>query len=138
MVDIRALASGSGGNCYYITDTDGSSPLLLDPGIKYRHIQQGIGFGISELTCSLVTHEHMDHAKAVPELIKAGVDCFMSPGTAEMLAIDNHRIHTVGPLQQHKVGPWTILPFEVQHDAKQPYGFLLQNGGKKLIYCTDT
>jgi len=81
-----------------------------------------------------------DHSNAVKDLMKAGVDCYISKGTAEALfGIKHHRLHYFEPLQQFRIGSWTILPFEVEHDAEQPCGFLLANtAGDKLLYATDT
>ena len=136
MLEIMNLSSSSKGNCYYVSD--GVSSLLLDPGIRYKDIQKAISFGVSELSAALLSHDHKDHSKAVSDLIKAGIDCYMSPGTAKILNLNSHRIHRVSALKQFAVGSWTILPFDVQHDAIEPIGFLLQSGKKKVLYATDT
>jgi len=63
----------------------------------------------------------------------------MSQGTKECIGLDGHRIKIIKPKQQFKVGTWVILPFETQHDAVEPVGFLLANqAGEKLLYATDT
>ena len=136
-MDIKVLASGSSGNCYYISD--GDSPLLIECGLPWKQIQQGIGFRTSELAGCLVSHEHKDHSKAVRDVMKAGIDCYMSAGTAEALGISGHRLHIIKAKQQFRIGTWTILPFETQHDAAEPLGFLLANQDEdKLLYATDT
>lgn len=137
MIEIKALASSSRGNCYHITD--GVTPVLLECGIRYRDIQQGINFQASQLAGVLVSHEHGDHSKAVLDAMKAGVDCYMSQGTAEALSLSGHRLHIVKALQQFQLGSWTILPFDIQHDATEPLGFLLASeAGDKLLFATDT
>ena len=137
MIEILPLASGSRGNCYHITD--GSTPLLLECGIPFREIQKGLHFRVSEVAVCLVSHEHQDHSKAVKDVMKAGIDCYMSKGTAEVLNVSGHRLHIIKGLQQLQLGGWTVLPFDVQHDAKEPLGFLLANkAGDKLLYATDT
>ena len=137
MVEFTPFASGSSGNCYRIAD--GRTPLLLECGIKYKDIQKGCGFRLSEIKACLISHEHQDHAKAVNDIMKAGIDCYMSQGTAEALGISGHRVHIIKAKQQFQVGTWTILPFETEHDAAEPLGFLMANhGGEKLLYATDT
>jgi len=137
MIEIVPLASGSQGNCYHITD--GSTPLLLECGIGWKEIQRGLNFRTSQLAGCLVSHEHKDHSKAVQDMMKAGIDCYMSAGTAEALGISGHRLHFIKAKQQFRIGTWTILPFETQHDAAEPLGFLLANKtGEKLLYATDT
>ena len=137
MIEILPLASGSRGNCYHITD--GRTPLLLECGIPFREIQKGLHFRVSEVAVCLVSHEHQDHSKAVRDVMKAGIDCYMSAGTAEALGISGHRLHIIKAKQQFRIGTWTILPFETQHDAAEPLGFLLANQYReKLLYATDT
>jgi phosphoribosyl 1,2-cyclic phosphodiesterase len=71
--------------------------------------------------------------------MRVGIDCYMSRGTAEALGLSGHRIHIIKTKQQFRIGTWTILPFETQHDAQEPLGFLLANqDGEKLLYATDT
>jgi len=82
--------------------------------------------------------KHMEHAKAAADLMRAGVDCYMSRGTAEALGLTGHRLKVVKPLEQFSVGDWTVLPFETVHDAAEPMGFLLAAGDEKLLYLTDT
>src|SRR5690606_36348279 len=75
----------------------------------------------------------------VQDMMKAGIDCYMSAGTAEALGISGHRLHIIKAKQQFRIGTWKILPFETQHDAAEPLGFLLANKtGEKLLYATDT
>ncbi len=137
MIQIKTLATGSKGNCYHITD--GSTPLLLECGISFKQIQQGVNFETSNLSGVLVTHEHKDHCKGVESVLNRGLDVYMSKGTQEALQLQHHRIVTVESKKQFRVGTWTILPFDVQHDVNEPLGFLLQsdNGGK-LLFATDT
>ena len=137
MIEFTPFASGSTGNCYWLTD--GSTPLLLEAGIQFKEIQKQLNFRVSELAGCLISHEHKDHSKAVPDMMKAGVNCYMSQGTVEALDVTGHRIHIIKAKQQFQLGTWTILPFETQHDAAEPLGFLMVNqGGDKLLYATDT
>ena len=137
MIEFTPYASGSRGNCYRITD--GRTPLLLECGIPYKEIQKNLKFRVSEIAGCLVTHEHQDHCKAVRDLMKAGIDCYMSQGTTDTLKVTGHRINIIKAKQQFRIGTWTILPFETQHDAQEPLAFLLANqDGEKLLYATDT
>ena len=71
--------------------------------------------------------------------MRAGIDCYMSQGTAEALELSSHRLNIIKAKQQFQLGTWTILPFDTQHDAQEPLGFLLANqAGDKLLYATDT
>ncbi|MDI9418753.1 MAG: MBL fold metallo-hydrolase [Bacillota bacterium] len=137
MIEITPIASGSLGNCYRITDS--RTPLLLECGIPYKEIQKKLNFRTSEIVACLISHEHQDHSKAVKDLMKVGIDCYMSQGTAEALDVSGHRLNIIKAKQQFRIGTWTILPFEAQHDAAESLGFLLANqDGEKLLYATDT
>lgn len=137
MIQITALATGSRGNCYHVTD--GSTPILLECGIRFKDIQKRLNFKTSNLAGVLVTHEHKDHCAGLQDVLRAGINTYMSPGTAEAIGIKHHRIKTVHAKKQFNLGTWTILPFDVQHDVSEPLGFLLANKqGDKLLFATDT
>lgn len=135
-MDITILASSSRGNCYLVTD--GGAPLLLECGIRFQDIRQGIGFGLSQLAGCLVTHEHGDHARAIADVMKAGVDVYASAGTFQALGVTGHRAHPVKAMQQVRIGKWAVLPFDTVHDAEEPLGFLVAGPTGKLLYVTDS
>lgn len=139
MINITSLASSSKGNCYRVTD--GSTPLLLECGIPIKDIHKGLWFGLSAIQGCLISHEHKDHSKAVAALTNRGIDCYMSDGTAASVGGNfcGHRYKNIKAGEQFKIGTWTILPFETQHDAAEPLGFLMANqAGEKLLFATDT
>ena len=136
MIEIRSFASSSAGNAYLVTD--GRSPLLLDCGLPVAQLKQATGYRLSTLAGCLVSHEHGDHSKAAADLMRAGVDCYMSQGTADALRLSGHRLKIVRALQQFSLGAWTVLPFDTIHDAAEPLGFLLAAGEEKVLYLTDT
>jgi phosphoribosyl 1,2-cyclic phosphodiesterase len=137
-MDIRVLASGSAGNCYCVSD--GSTSLLLECGISVKQIRRGLGFGLTNVAACLVSHEHQDHAKAVADVLRAGVEVYTSPGTIKALGLEHHRLRPVRAKETFKVGTWTVRAFETQHDAQEPLGFLLhsQASNDRLLYATDT
>ena len=136
-MDIQILASSSRGNCYLITD--GIIPLLLECGIPWKVIRQKLNFQTSSIAGCLISHEHADHSKAWQDVAKAGINIYASEGTINALSMEGHRIKPITPLRQFDIGAWTILPFPIQHDAAEPFGFLLANqSGDKLLFATDT
>lgn len=136
MLQFKSYASGSKGNLYSLGD--GKTSLLLEAGIPIRRLREYV-FLYNHLAC-IVTHEHADHSKAVPNIQHAGIDCYMSLGTAVALGIENnYRTKIVIPGKLFKVGTWSIMPFNVKHDAKEPIGFLIINGdGERCLFMTDT
>lgn len=93
MLKITALASSSAGNCYIIDN--GHSRLLIECGIPWRQIKEKLNFDLSGISGVLVTHEHQDHAKAVKDAAKAGLDIYTSKATADALGATGHRIHHI-------------------------------------------
>lgn len=133
-----AHASSSAGNLYAVT-AGGCPRLLIECGLPRRAVQRAMDFQVSELAGCLVSHHHADHASSTGYLLGAGVDCYMSAGTASALGVGGHRIHLVEPLRRFDVGPWAVLPFDVRHDADDALGFLVCSpDGDKLLYACDT
>lgn len=137
-MDIKVLASSSKGNCYRISD--GYTALLLECGIHIKKIRQELEFKLSEISGCLISHEHKDHSKAVKDIVKAGIDVYMSEGTREALNIEGHRVKVIKPQKQFNIGTYSILPFRTEHDAKEPLGFLIysRTTREKLLFATDT
>lgn len=137
-MDITVIASGSSGNAYRISD--GDTALLLDAGIPLQRIKQALNFRVRDLAGCLITHAHGDHTKAAGDLAKAGVDVYTSQGTIDACRLTGHRMKPVKALQEVMIGTFAVLPFDVQHDAPEPLGFLLtsRRTGEKLLYFTDT
>lgn len=52
-IDIKVLASGSGGNCYLI-----NSEIMIECGITIDRIRKGSGFKLGEIEACLISHEH--------------------------------------------------------------------------------
>ncbi|MGJ9384283.1 MBL fold metallo-hydrolase [Salipaludibacillus sp. CF4.18] len=137
MIQIKTLASGSKGNCYHVTD--GSTSLLLEAGIPFKNIRRKLDFQTSDIEGCLITHEHLDHCKAVSDVMRAGIDVYISEGTTKQIEATGHRIKTIKSKESFKIGTWTIMPFDVEHDVSEPLGFLLVNqAGEKLLFATDT
>lgn len=141
---IEVLGTGSSGNCYKVKI--GKATLLLECGLPYKVIQKKLNFKVSEIDACLVTHEHMDHAKAVKDLMKAGVDCYMTKGTAEALKVKGHRLNTFRKYDKGQGYCWKffsdiqILPFEAVHDVAEPVSYFIKtrNDDENLVFVTDT
>jgi len=123
---------------------DGKSVLLLEAGIRKRTILAGYMDLLMRVHGCLITHEHQDHAKAALGLPMAGIDVYASGGTFSALNAEkdrrNYRLHSIKAGEQFTLGTWTVLPWEAQHDAAEPLGFLLHSKETrdKLIFATDT
>ena len=138
---IEIIASGSSGNCYKISNED--TTLLLECGIPYKKIQQALNFKVTDIDGVLVSHEHGDHAKACKDLIKAGVNLYMTKGTKEALKLESHRVKIFEQWSMYlnlEIGSFKIKPFKTIHDAKEPVGFVIYDSleREELVFITDT
>ena len=139
---IEVIASGSAGNCYKISNED--TTLLIECGIPYKKIQEALNFKTTDIDGVLVSHEHMDHAKACKDLIKAGVNLYMTKGTKEALKLDSHRVKSFKNFGDSycdvNIGSFKIKPFKTVHDAKEPVGFVIYDSLaiEELVFITDT
>ena len=134
---ITSLASSSRGNCYLIQD--GVSSLLLECGIQLKRVREIIK--LSDIDGCLITHEHKDHSKYAKEIIKyTGI--WASKGTLSEIDVGpySYRTTAVKASEDFKINTFTIIPFEVQHDAKEALGFLIYSNRlkEKLLFATDT
>ena len=142
---IQVLGTGSSGNCYKVEI--GTATLLLECGLPYKVIQRKLNFKVSDIDACLLSHEHMDHAKAIKDLMKAGVDCYMTKGTAEALGVSGHRINTFYKSSNRRwqynfkiLRDLIILPFEAVHDVEEPVSFYIKSkkNDESLVFVTDT
>lgn len=134
---LRVLGSSSAGNSYLLKSSTGT--LIIECGIKYRDILQGLDFDLGSVVGTLATHQHLDHSKSANDLIKAGIDVYTNTETIEALGLEGHRVYAIEPLQQFVVGDFRVLPFPIQHDVPG-LGFLIEYvpTGYRLVFLTDT
>lgn len=145
---IQVIGSGSSGNCFRIDD--GQTALLLECGLPIRKIKEGCRYDFSGIAGCLVTHEHGDHAKAVNDLMKTGIDVWMTEGTARMAGALTYRLRLWSRLNKdqtgnpfygtEQIGTFAVRPFAIHHDAAEPVGYLIKSRAtsEKLLFVTDT
>lgn len=134
---IKVLGSSSSGNCYLLQSK--KETLILELGVPYKNILNSLGYVLNEVVGCLVTHEHKDHSKSAKDLLKAGIDVYMSKGTMEACKLTGHRLKILESEKAVKIGEFIVLPFEVQHDATEPLGFLIYHKEMgNLLFITDS
>lgn len=143
MIDVKTIGSGSSGNCYLVNIND--TKVLLECGLPFKKIQKALNYRVSDIDFCLVTHEHMDHAKAVKDLMKAGIDCYMTKGTAEALEVSGHRLKIFKNWAETKykttyVSNILIQPLRAIHDVREPVMYYIEDIKTKesLLFVTDT
>lgn len=135
-MELTVLGSSSKGNCYILqNDTEA---LVIECGVSLLEVKKAVGFNISKIVGVLVSHEHGDHAKYVCQFSDARIAVYMSRGTASK-AFGGRIFYVLDSGLKSMVGNFTVLPFEVKHDAAEPLGFLISHPEcGTVLFATDT
>ncbi|MDD4775000.1 MAG: MBL fold metallo-hydrolase [Syntrophomonas sp.] len=140
-MQIHILASGSTGNSILVEM--GDRRLLVDAGISCRRIERGlaaVGMQVGDLDGVLITHEHHDHIKGVPVLVrKHRVPIYARPATWQGMP-DGDKIPTecrreIG--EKLEFGSLQVVPFPISHDAADPVGYKFYHQNLKWVVATD-
>ena len=140
-LEVCVLASGSKGNCVFVSD--GTTRILMDAGMSGVRIQRQLasrGIDPRDLDAILVTHEHWDHISAVGILSRRfGLPVYISEATRnsapQLGRMTEERLFRVG--RSFTLGELRIHPFSTSHDAADPAGFTISANGKKVALATD-
>lgn len=137
-MQLKVLGSSSAGNGYLMRGETES--LLIEAGYKYREVLKAAEFRTLDMQGVLLSHEHGDHAAYALELAKNRIPLYASHGTLEALGLLGHPMaHALKPLEQVAIGGFRVLPFGVQHDAAEPFGYLINHRETgNILFATDT
>lgn len=142
MFEITILASGSSGNASLVR-SDGNS-FLIDAGLSARQLTERLLFcGVepSEISAVLVTHEHGDHIKGLPQWCKqyeTPIYCNRHTATVLREKIKNHtawKIFETG--STFSLAGFSIQSFSIPHDAVDPVGFVVREKNRSFGFATD-
>ena len=137
------MASGSSGNCLYVAG--GGTRLLVDAGLSRRETAArlaAIGVEVGAIDAVLFTHDHDDHCRGAPLLLRRHrLPFFANEGTSQGVEHVNRgfgadwRIFETG--STFGVGGLRVEAFSVPHDASDTVGFAIGDGRVRLGIATD-
>lgn len=135
---VTVLSSGSSGNAILV-EAD-KTRVLVDAGLPARDLARRLERSaadsrLDDVEGILCTHEHGDHAGAVPALASAGLMVYATTGTARALNLTGTT--TVAAGETLRVGALEVLPVAMPHDAAEPVGFILDDGEGRVGVITD-
>ena len=139
-----SLASGSKGNCHFISD--GDDYLLFDVGLNGRQVEKKLkelDIDPRKLTGIVISHEHRDHVSGAGILSRRyNIPIFANRGTWEGMMsiiskIDKDNIKIFKTERAFSIGKFKIHPYSISHDANEPVGFSIENQGVKISITTD-
>ena len=146
-----SLSSGSSGNSYLVFSD--YAAILVDAGTTRKTMLAGLekcGISPEKIQAVFLTHEHHDHIRGLPVILRAledSVSVYGSPGT---LAATEARlsgkvdlsqgipIDGTGALTNISIQDIRVTSFRLSHDSAEPMGFRFDVGNKSLAIVTDT
>lgn len=136
-MELKCLGSGSSGNCYIFqaaTDT-----LIVECGLNIKEIYRGLNYDSSKVVGCLVSHEHRDHSKSVPQLLAGGIRVLALPSVFESHGLRGKAMaKELQPMHGYKIGGFKVLALPVAHDVPC-LGFLIEHPEMgKTMFVTDT
>lgn len=140
---VCVLASSSAANATYVASA--TTRILIDAGLSSRETRarlKSIGATLEDLDAVCVTHEHDDHRKGLPTLLRqTKIAVYANQGTIDALTrVDgladvSWNVFTTG--SAFTIGDLKISPFSVPHDGYDPVGYVVSCGESRLGVATD-
>lgn len=154
MIRFKSLSSGSCGNCYYldICSEEGQSEaaVIIDAGVSLRRLRQELvrdALSADRVCAILVTHDHMDHIRALGSWCKHLKTPVWATGTLHRALAHNRLVVPwIHACRRVLAGDgWTeivpgrikVRPFVVPHDASQTVGYAVLLDAYKFVIMTD-
>ena len=139
-VRVCLLGSGSSGNCTWIEC--GDDAILVDAGLSARRTLRTLrecGLDERKVRAICITHEHIDHVRGALRLhALLGVPLHANTQTAravEKVPPECWKCFVTG--NPFAIGPFSLLPFPLPHDASDPVGYRIACGGVCIGIATD-
>lgn len=132
MAVFRCLSSGSHGNAYIIECEN--ETLLIELGIGWKDILQGLNYDLSKICGCLVTHQHKDHSKSIPNALKSGISIYSCQEVANI-----YKPVKVLPIggEYTAIGNFKVMRLALTHNC-ECIGFIIRhNEFGKMLFCTD-
>ncbi len=134
---LKSLSSSSKGNIHILEN--GETSILLDCGIKFERLRNELN--PIKIDGVLITHEHGDHIGGCKTLAENKKTTYYSTKeTLDRVEVPVFLKRAIQPFKTFKIGSFSIVAFEVKHDAMHPVNYLIRDNitGSNLLYITDT
>jgi phosphoribosyl 1,2-cyclic phosphodiesterase len=141
-LSVCVLASGSKGNCLFISD--GATSLLIDAGLSGVEIERRLavhGIDPQTLNALVISHEHQDHIQGAGVIARRyHLPVYISRKTCLAARpclgqVEEYQYFECGAT--FRIGCLEIHPFSLSHDAADPAGFTFSRNGLKVGLATD-
>lgn len=131
------LGSSSKGNSYILKGSDES--LVIECGLPILEMKKAIDFEIGRVAGCVVSHQHRDHSKFLPEYLKCGIRVLALEDVFDSFNLKNRVFcKTIQPMHGYIVGGFKVYALPVAHDVPC-VGFVIEHDEMgKLLFVTDT
>ncbi len=118
-----------------------------------------LGADLSAVKYLIVTHSHMDHFYAHDFILRGykyargmgspSLDIYGNEETGEIFSectkrelrdcvAENIRFHVLRAFENVEFGGYCVYPLRARHSSKDPFVFLIEKDGKRILHLTDT
>ena len=138
---ISVLGSSSSGNCTFLSTCN--TRILLDAGFSKTQTArrlQLIGESLESIDAIVISHEHSDHIQGLPSLLRGlHVPVYIAEKTLEAIRsrLSLKKIESICAGEAFTIGDLKVSPFNVPHDAVDPFAFVFEAKGLKVGHVTD-
>lgn len=135
---VKVLSSGSKGNTTYVEC--GNTKIIIDMGNSCKYVKDKLkefGIDADNIDAILITHTHIDHIKGLKVFCKRyGTKVYITSGMRKDLEyISNYSIIEGNSFV---INDLRIDVIKTSHDADDSVGYVINGGGKSIVYITDT
>ena len=134
----KVLGSGSSGNGYLLTATDGET-LVIEAGVRLGDVLKEVPY--KDIAGLIVSHTHGDHSVFLDEYLYRRITTYIHD---ESLKEWKGKVKDFFPLYfdeecKFSLGNFDIIPFRLKHDTPC-FGFLIRHPDMvgNFLFCTDT
>ncbi len=136
---VIVLASGSGGNALVVESA--GTRVLVDCGLSLRALQKRMmaaALDLEGIEALLLTHEHSDHVRGLEMLTRRfAIPVLATEGTATAAGVPRLAAKLASG-RTVRIGDFQVLPVATCHDAREPVGFVFDDGQSRVGVVTDT
>lgn len=139
---LAVLASGSSGNAIAVEHN--GQVLFFDAGLSGKqHLMKLRDSGLPDgrPLGLFISHEHGDHSRCAGVMArKWKIPVFATEGTVAGSRLQGQKLHGIEVFSNGDrvvIGEFQVEPWSISHDARDPSGFTVTAGGRRLGIATD-
>lgn len=143
MARIYPICSSSSGNATFIGT--GGHGILVDAGCSFRALKNALDLidtSFENIEAVFVTHEHIDHIRALEQIIKhTKIPIFAPVLSAEEMKRKQQipeEAQIFNSRDGYKSAAFEVSCFKTSHDAADSVGYRIRFNGELFGICTDT